>query len=226
MAIRRIDIRSPFFGRDRSGWMPERDAAPLDLMPRLTSDLRTPRLRLRRWRAEDREPLAALNRDPVVMQHFPTVLSRADSDALAARIEAHFAEHGFGLWAVEIPGEAPFAGFVGLSRPCFDAAFTPCVEIGWRLAAEHWGRGYATEGALATLAFGFAQLGLREIVSFTTRGNLRSRRLMERLGMRADPADEFDHPLLPEQHPLRPHVLYRLRQSRWQTDRLRSPNGA
>ena len=145
------------------------------------------------------------------MEHFPTVLSRKDSDALATRIDEHFAERGFGLWAVEIPGVAPFAGFIGLSVPGFQARFMPCVEIGWRLAAEHWGRGYATEGARAALAFGFDVLGLSEIVSFTTAGNLPSLRVMERLGMRRDPADDFDHPTLPEGHPLRRHVLYRLR---------------
>ncbi len=154
-----------------------------------------------------------MNADPRVMEHFSGVLSREESDALAARIDEHFAEHMFGLWAVEIPGVAPFAGFIGLSVPGFQARFTPCVEIGWRLAAEHWGRGYATEGAHAALAFGFDTLGLDEIVSFTTAGNLPSRRVMKRLGMRHDPADDFDHPALPDGHPLRRHVLYRIRRA-------------
>jgi RimJ/RimL family protein N-acetyltransferase len=144
------------------------------------------------------------------MQYLPAALSRDESDMLVARIEAHFDRHGFGLWAVEIPDVAPFAGFIGLSIPGFDAPFTPCVEIGWRLAAEHWGRGYATEGALAVLAFGFETLKLDEIVSFTVPDNLRSRRVMERMGMVHDPADDFDHPVLPEGHRLRRHVLYRI----------------
>ena len=172
--------------------------------------MKTARLVLRRWRSEDRAPFAAMNADQRVMEHFPEPLSREESDRLAARIEGHFEEHGFGPWAVEIPGVTPFAGFCGLSVPQFHARFTPCVEIGWRLAAEHWGRGYATEGARAALGFGFDTLGLREVVSFTTAGNLRSRRVMERLGMRHDPADDFDHPNLPDGHPLRRHVLYRV----------------
>jgi RimJ/RimL family protein N-acetyltransferase len=144
------------------------------------------------------------------MEYFPALLPREQSDALAARIEGHFERHGFGLWAVEIVDIAPFAGFIGLSVPRFEAHFTPCVEIGWRLAAGYWGCGYATEGARAVLAFGFEELRLAEIVSFTVTHNLRSRRVMERLGMTRNPADDFDHPALPEGHPLRRHVLYRI----------------
>ena len=173
-------------------------------------ELRTGRLYLRRWRASDRQPFAALNADPRVMEYFPAPLPREESDALAARIEGHFEQHGFGLWAVEIVDIAPFAGFIGLSVPRFEAHFTPCVEIGWRLAAGYWGCGYATEGAQAVLAFGFEQLHLAEIVSCTVPDNRRSRRVMERLGMIRIPADDFDHPVLPEGHPLRRHVLYRL----------------
>jgi RimJ/RimL family protein N-acetyltransferase len=173
-------------------------------------ELRTPRLLLRRWRPEDREAFAALNADPRVMEHFPATLSRHESDARAERIEAHFEKHGFGLWAAEIPGVAPFAGFIGVSIPGFEAHFTPCVEIGWRLAVEHWNRGYATEGARATLAFGFESLQVEEIVSFTVPANIRSRRVMEKLGMTRSPKDDFDHPVLPEGHPLRRHVFYRL----------------
>jgi RimJ/RimL family protein N-acetyltransferase len=175
------------------------------------AELRTARLVLRRWRAEDRGPFAALNADPAVMEYFPARLSRAESDAGVDRIEAHFAKHGFGLWAVGIPGATPFAGFIGLSIPSFQTHFTPCVEIGWRLARDQWGKGYATEGARAVLAFGFEELKLEEIVSFTTADNLRSRRVMERIGMSHSPADDFDHPGLPEGHPLRRHVLYRIR---------------
>ena len=176
-------------------------------------ELRTERLLLRRWRAADREPFAALNADPRVMEHFPALLSREQSDERVERIEAHFQQHGYCQWAVEIPGVTPFAGFIGLSVPQFEAHFTPCVEIGWRLAADCWGRGYAAEGARAALLFGFEKLALAEIVSFTVPANVRSRRVMEKLGMTHDPADDFDHPLLPAGHPLRRHVLYRLRKN-------------
>jgi RimJ/RimL family protein N-acetyltransferase len=165
---------------------------------------------LRRWLPDDRVPFARLNSDPRVLEFFPGTLSREESDALADRIEAHFERHGFGLWAVEIPEIAPFAGFVGLAIPRFEAHFTPCVEIGWRLDAEHWNHDYATEGARAALEFGFVSLHLEEIVSFTVPGNLRSRRVMEKIGMTRSPGDDFDHPALPEGHPLRRHVLYRL----------------
>ena len=144
------------------------------------------------------------------MEHFPAPLSPEESEALVLRIESHFEQHGFGVWAVEITGTVPFAGFIGISIPRFEAHFTPCVEIGWRLASAHWGCGYATEGARAVLAFGFEQLCLAEVVSFTVPSNLRSRRVMERLGMTRNPADDFDHPALPEGHPLRRHLLYRL----------------
>lgn len=173
--------------------------------------LRTERLLLRRWRDGDLAPFAALNADPAVMEHLPAVLDREQSDAMVRRIEARFVTEGFGLWAVELAGEVPFIGFVGLSRPQFEAHFTPAVEVGWRLARPHWGLGYATEAARAALAFGFGPLGLAEIVSFTVPGNLRSRAVMERLGMTCDPADDFAHPLLDRDHPLRTHVLYRLK---------------
>jgi RimJ/RimL family protein N-acetyltransferase len=137
-------------------------------------------------------------------------LSREESDAVADRIEAHFQKHGFGLWAVEVPGITRFAGFIGLAIPRFEAHFTPCIEIGWRLDADHWNRGYATEGARAALAFAFQSLRAPEIVSFTVPGNVRSRRVMEKLGMTRSASDDFDHPGLPAGHPLRRHVLYRL----------------
>jgi RimJ/RimL family protein N-acetyltransferase len=174
----------------------------------LSRELRTERLILRRWLPSDRSAFAALNADARVMEHLPAVLTRDESDALAERIERHFDRHDFGLWAVEIPGAVPFAGFVGLAVPGFDAHFTPCVEIGWRLAAEHWGRGYATEAARATLAFAFGEAGLVEVLSFTVPENLRSRRVMERIGMVRNPADDFDHPHVPDG--LRRHVLYRI----------------
>jgi len=175
-------------------------------------ELRTERLLLRRWRPEDREPFAVLNGDPRVMEYFQATLSRARSDAMVSYIEDHFARYDFGLWAVEVQGVAPFAGFIGLSIPGFEASFMPCVEIGWRLAPEHWGRGYAPEGARAALEFGFAHAGLEEILSFTAEPNLRSRRVMEKIGMSHRPADDFDHPGFPEGHWLRRHVLYRARQ--------------
>jgi RimJ/RimL family protein N-acetyltransferase len=175
--------------------------------------IETSRLCLRPWEAGDLPAFAALNADSRVAEFLPHVLSRVESDALAARIRAHFDRHGFGLWAVEVRGGARFAGFVGLSVPSFTAHFTPCVEIGWRLAFEHWGRGYATEAAAAAVQYGFTELHLREIVSFTVPANERSRRVMNRLGMTRTAADDFDHPSLAEGHPLRRHVLYRLRPS-------------
>jgi RimJ/RimL family protein N-acetyltransferase len=181
------------------------------VVKQIPAEIRTSRLLLRRWSAADRAPFAAMNADPEVMEHFPSVLSRQESDALTDRIEAHFAERGFGAWAVEVPGTAAFVGYVGLAVPRFEAPFTPCVEIGWRLAREFWGRGFATEAARAALAFGFEQVGLQEIVSFTVPGNLRSRHVMEKIGMTHDPRDDFDHPGLPEGHRMRRHVLYRCR---------------
>jgi RimJ/RimL family protein N-acetyltransferase len=151
-----------------------------------------------------------MNADPRVMEYMPGLLSEEESDAIIARIEGHFEQYGFGLWVVEICNVASFAGFLGLLVPRFETHFTPCVEIGWRLSAEHWGHGYATEGARAALAFGFEVLGLEEIVSFTVPGNRRSRRVMERIGMTYNPADDFDHPFIPEGHPLRRHVLYKI----------------
>jgi RimJ/RimL family protein N-acetyltransferase len=180
---------------------------PASLLP---DSIRTDRLLLRRWRDEDLVPFAEMNSDPEVMTYMTALLDRRDSDALAARIREQFEQRHFGLWAVEIPEVASFIGYVGLSVPRFTAAFTPCVEVGWRLARAHWGRGYATEAARASLTFGFEQVGLEEIVSFTVPANVRSIAVMERLGMRHDPADDFDHPSLPAGHPLRRHVLYRL----------------
>ena len=173
-------------------------------------EIRTERLRLRRWLPSDLAPFAAMNAAPEVTEFLPTPLTRQESDAIVVRAEASFEQQGFGLWAVEILDAAPFAGFVGLSRPRFDAPFQPCVEIGWRFAPEHWGHGYATEGARAVLAYGFEVIGLGEIVSFTVPANTRSRRVMEKIGMTHDPADDFDHPSLPAGHPLRRHVLYRI----------------
>ena len=170
----------------------------------------TPRLLLRAWTEADRAPFAAMNADPAVMEHFPALLTRAESDALAGRIQEHLTTHGWGLWAVEERGTHGFIGFTGLARPCFEAHFTPAVEVGWRLGRSSWGQGYATEAARAAVAYGFVTLQLAAIVSFTTVSNLRSQAVMRRLGMTHDPADDFDHPQLAPGHPLRRHVLFRL----------------
>ena len=170
----------------------------------------TPRLILRRWQPSDREPFAAINADPRVMEFFPNPLTGEQSAKGIERIEAGFEQNGFGLCAVERKSDGAFLGFIGLSVPNFQAHFTPCVEIGWRLAAHAWGQGFATEGAQAIVAHAFHTLHLEQIVSFTSVQNLRSRRVMEKLGMTRDPADDFDHPNLPDGHLLRRHVLYRL----------------
>ncbi len=177
--------------------------------------LRTSRLVLRPWRSEDLPAFAAINADPRVMEFFPKVLDQAESDAMTTRVRTHFERRGFGLWAIEVVGAVDFIGFTGLCVTGFEAHFTPCVEIGWRIAYDHWGRGYATEAARAAVKFGFQDLRLEEIVSFTVPDNLRSRRVMERLGMTHSSADDFEHPNLPGGHPLRRHVLYRLSREAW-----------
>lgn len=173
--------------------------------------IETERLLSRRWCAADRPVFAAINADARVCEFFPSTLDEERSNAFADRIAAHFAEHGFGLWAAQIKGGAPFTGYVGLSVPQFDAHFTPCVEIGWRLGFEHWNKGYASEAARAVARHAFTQLKLSEIVSFTVPANVRSRAVMEKIGMTHDRAGDFEHPAVPEKHPLRPHVLYRMR---------------
>jgi len=175
--------------------------------------LTTERLLLRRWNPSDREPFARLNADPRVMEFMPSLLSRAQSDALILQMEANFDLRGFGLCAVELRADGSFIGFVGLDVPRFEAAFTPCVEIGWRLSADHWGCGYATEGARAMLSHGFETLKLEALVSFTVPANLRSRRVMEKIGMTHDPTEDFDHPRLAPGNPLRRHVLYRYKRA-------------
>ena len=182
----------------------------------LPQQIRTARLVLRWWRESDLEPFAHMNADPQVMQYFPALLSRTESQASVERIHSHFRTHGFGFWAVELGDRHEFIGFTGLAHPGFEAHFTPCVEVGWRLAAAHWGLGYATEAALAAMSFGFERLGLEEIVSFTVPTNWRSRRVMEKLGMGRDASGDFDHPRVPQGHPFRPHVLYRTTRTAWQ----------
>jgi len=179
-------------------------------------ELETLRLILRQWRTSDAEPFAAMNADPEVMRHFPAPLGRADSDALLARAQAKWCDDGLCYFAVTEKGGG-FIGFAGLNRPAFEAHFTPCVEIGWRLARPAWGQGHATEAARACLDWGFGALGLAEVVSFTVPANARSQAVMRRLGMCRDPEGDFDHPDLPLDSPLRRHVLYRLKREEWRT---------
>jgi RimJ/RimL family protein N-acetyltransferase len=174
------------------------------------TELTTDRLLLRPWTDADRGPFAAMNSDPAVMEHFPAMMTHEESDAFVDRIGAQLAEWGFGLWALEVRDTGRFIGFTGLSRPSFEAHFTPAVEIGWRLSKDAWGNGYATEAARAALAYGFGPAGLDEIVSFTATTNLPSQRVMQRIGMTHDESDDFDHPRVPAGHRLQRHVLYRI----------------
>lgn len=171
--------------------------------------LETPRLILRAWRDQDREPFAAMNVDSEVMRYFPKMCTRQESDAIIARAQSSFASEGFGLWAVELKEGGDFIGFVGLARPTWQASFCPCVEIGWRLARQYWGKGYAPEAALAAMEDGFNRIGLGEILSWTATVNSNSIRVMQKIGMQRNADDDFDHPLLPCDHVLCRHVLYR-----------------
>ena len=184
---------------------------------RMAESLTTERLLLRRWRDSDRLPFQKINADPRVMKFMPGFLAPEVSDKLINRIEEHFDRHGFGLFAAELLAERKLIGFIGLSVPPLEAPFMPAVEIGWRLAFDSWGRGLATEGARAVVHYSFENLSLTSLVSFTVPENLRSRRVMQKLGMTHDPADDFDHPSLPHSHPLRRHVLYRLDSLQWST---------
>lgn len=183
-------------------------------------ELRTGRLLLRRWREPDRDAFAALNADPAVMEHFPRTLTREESDDFVDRVESHFDAAGWGLWAVEVPGVDPFIGFVGLWSPSYvvpGRIDEGTVEVGWRLAREAWGHGYAPEAAVAALGFAFGELGLGEVVSFTSLGNVRSQRVMRKAGMRRAPERDFDHPRIdPLEHPhLVRHVVYLATASSW-----------
>lgn len=198
-------------------------------MSQLIESLRTERLLLRRWRDSDREAFAAINADPEAMRYLGGAIDRAASDVLTDRLTQGFADDGIALWAVEVIGSehdaqtdsAPFIGFVGLWRTTFSAHFTPCVEVAWRLARASWGHGFATEAAREACAVGFANAGITEIVAHTVPSNLRSQRVMQKLGMTRDPADDFDHPRLSEDDPLRRHVLYRLRASQLRASQAR-----
>lgn len=185
---------------------PARRSAPIEI--------ETARLRLRRWRDSDRAPFAAMNADPEVMEFFASPQSREASDASIDAWQAQFADRGWSNWAVEVLSSSMFIGFVGLSVPRRVLPFSPCVEVGWRLARPYWGRGYATEGARAALRVGFERLDLAEIVSFTSVRNLRSRAVMERIGMR-NAHEDFEYPAFPENHLLRPHCLYRITRAQW-----------
>ena len=184
--------------------------------------IETERLLLRPWRESDRAPWAAMNADPRVRAFFPGLLSREASDASMNDLAGRLARDGFTFWAVEEKATGAFAGFTGLTRVDFEAAFTPCVEIGWRLAHAFWGRGLAAEAARASLDHGFGPLGLEEIVAFAAAGNLRSRRVMERIGMSRSPDTEFIHPKMPADHPLQPCVLYRITRSAHAQSKSRS----
>ncbi|MDO8363842.1 MAG: GNAT family N-acetyltransferase [Actinomycetota bacterium] len=183
----------------------------------MTPEIRTERLLLRGWREADKVPFAVLNADPEVMRHFPSMLAREQSDAMVDRITDGWEQRGFGLWAAERLDTQQFIGFIGLSAPVWEASFTPCVEVGWRLAHQHWGHGFAPEGAAAALRFGFEHVALPhdEIVSFTTTLNMKSQRVMQKIGMRLDPAREFEHPMTPGWAEQR-HVVYCLTRDEWQ----------
>ena len=172
--------------------------------------MRTDRLLLRRWRPEDKDAFAALNEDVEVMRYMPRSLTRSESDQWVDNMEYEFERDGFGLWALELPGEASFIGFTGLNRVPFQAHFTPAVEVGWRLARAFWGYGYATEAAHAVVQAGFQKFGLKEIVAETAEENLPSRRVMSRLGMRHDREENFRHPAYAPESTLGEYVLYRL----------------
>lgn len=183
--------------------------------------VRTKRLILRPWEESDLEPFAQLNADPRVREYFPGILSREESDASVKLASNHIEKCGWGFWAASLIQTGEFIGFIGLEDVNFSAPFnefTPAVEIGWRLAFNHWGKGYATEGARGALQYGFDYLKLDEIVSFTTLKNMRSRHVMEKIGMTHNPKDDFDHPKLSEGHPLRRHVLYRITQLKWRKE--------
>ncbi|NRQ39251.1 GNAT family N-acetyltransferase [Nonomuraea sp. NN258] len=173
--------------------------------------MNTERLVMRRWRKSDREPFARLNADPEVMEHFVAPMSREQSDLMVDKIERAFDRDGFGLWALEVRESGAFIGFAGLALQTFDAHFTPAMEVGWRLARNAWGHGYATEAGRAAVGHAFESAGLAELVSMTSVTNVRSQSVMRRLGMTRDPADDFLHPSVPEGHRLQPHVLYRLK---------------
>jgi RimJ/RimL family protein N-acetyltransferase len=184
-------------------------------MPTLPKLLNTQRLTLRRWQESDFAPFAAMNADPEIMQYFPAVLNAEQTKTMIEKIEASFDKKGFGLWAIEVNDTKKFVGFAGLSEPNFVAPFTPCVEIGWRVATEFWGQGYAPEAAKEILTDAFKRLNLSEVVSFTAKANSNSIRVMRKLGMTRTPEDDFFHPSIDKEDRLAEHVLYRLSKKQW-----------
>lgn len=178
--------------------------------------LLTSRLKMRKWRQEDILPFSKMNSDSQVMEFFPKVLTEKETHDLVQKFEERFSQQGFGFWALELIENGQFIGFTGLNVPAFQTHFTPCVEIGWRIAHEYWGKGLAVEAAQKTIEYGFEVCSLKEIVAFTTLLNMKSRRVMEKLGMTYSPKDDFEHPLLEVEHPLRKHVLYRLKKESYQ----------
>lgn len=188
-------------------------------------ELESPRLLMRQWRDADLSEFAAMGADPQVMRYFPALLSREESSAFIGRIREHFAQHGFGLWALEHKDSGALIGLTGLLQVGFAVPFTPAVEIGWRLARPHWGMGYASEAATTALRAGFEQLGLQQIISFTADSNLPSQKVMQAIGMQHDPYGDFLHPRLADGHPLKPHVLYRITQTQWRERQAANTSG-
>ena len=188
--------------------------------------IETERLRMREWRDDDLAPLARIFSDTRVREYFPSTLDEEQSAEWLERNRQHFADHGYGMWAIESRQEAALIGYLGLVQVNFVSHFTPAVEIGWGFAHDAWGQGYASESGRAALGHGFEQLGLDEIVSMTVPANTRSWGLMRGLGMRRNPDEDFDHPNVPGGHPLRPHVLYRLAAEEWRRRARPSPNGS
>jgi RimJ/RimL family protein N-acetyltransferase len=184
-------------------------------------EFETDRLKLRQWRSDDYPLFAAMNADPIVMEHFPALLNPEESHALATRMETLISERSWGFWVLEVQGR--FAGFVGLNEPGYPLPCSPCIEVGWRLAHEFWGYGYATEAAKVALRFAFETLQLTEVVSFTAVSNVRSQAVMQRLKMK-NTGENFEHPKVPIGHPLREHVLYRIGRSDWKSDFTPSTN--
>lgn len=177
--------------------------------------IKTERLILRQWIPEDLEPFARLNADPLVREYFSSILTKEKSDLSAKLISDEIDKNGYGFWAISVPNVSDFVGFVGIRPVDFESHFTPAVEIGWRLAHEFWGKGYATEGAIASLKYGFEMLNLDEIVAFTAVANARSRNVMEKIGMHRSVEDDFDHPQLNVNDKLKRHVLYRIKKQEW-----------
>ncbi len=178
-------------------------------------EIQTKRLLLRQWRQEDLPIFARLNKDPVVMAYYPSILSTEESNVLAEKLVNLISERGWGFWAVESVRHKSFVGFVGLNEPTYELSVTPCVEIGWRLSKEYWGKGYATEAAKASLNIAFRRLHLKEVYSFTSVLNQKSRAVMERLNM-VNTKSNFTHPRIPQNSPLREHVLYKIDKQRWE----------